>query len=465
MFELRVKDVLEAVKRGGLKGDGSILVRGVSTDSRTIKRGELFFAIAGPNFNGNNFVGDAFNKGAAAAVVSRTFAQDTETLGLMPIISVDDTTAALGELAKFWREKHPVLLIAISGTCGKTTTKDMTAAILNESCSVLKTEGNLNNHIGLPLTLFRMNNIHNAAVVELGISKKGEMTKLCSICKPDICLLTNIGPAHLKTLENIEGVASAKGELFSSLKGDGTAIINIDDPWIFKIAEGVQQKKITFSIRKKADVCLRHSSENSGKISAWFNVFGSNIEVEINALGMHNLSNAAGAIAASIAAGAETEDIVQGLKKFTPPDGRMKLVSLAHGITLIDDTYNANPLSAEASLKTICTINRRRIAVVGDMLELGSTAEENHRYIGTIAGRLGIDILFASGMFGRFTADGALEGGMHHENVYFIESKKKLLDLLTKIIRAGDTILVKGSRAAGMEEIVNRLKSDFSLQP
>ncbi len=265
MFELKAKEILEAVKGSLITGDENLSVKGVSTDSRTIKQGEIFFALIGPNFDGNRFVEDVFKKGAGGAVVARCKMQDarleTCNLKIGTIISVDDTLIALGDLARYWRIKHPLPLIAVSGSCGKTTTKEMIASILNTSYCAVKTEGNLNNLIGMPLTLFGINNKHNAAVVELGISEKGEMARLASICKPNVAVLTNIGEAHLKTFKNIEGVACAKAELFSGLKSDGIAVINIDDQWIAKTSESVKQKKITFSIKSAADVFLKEYSK------------------------------------------------------------------------------------------------------------------------------------------------------------------------------------------------------------
>ncbi len=361
MFELKVKEILEAVKGSLITGDEDLSVKGVSTDSRTIKQGEIFFALVGPDFDGNRFVEDAFKKGAGAAIVSSAASLQPRAASL---IHVEDTLAALGDLAKCWRLKHPLPLIAISGSCGKTTTKEMTASILNKSCCALKTEGNLNNLIGMPLTLLGINSRHNAAVVELGISEKGEMARLADICMPDVAVLTNIKEAHLKTLKTIEGVAYAKAEIFSGLKSGGIAVINIDDPWITKIGESVRQKKITFSIKSFADISLKEYSRDNGSMSAVFNVNGDDTEVKINAVGIHNLSNAAAAIAASIAVGIRRQDIIEGLKNYKPLHGRMELLKLQDDIMVIDDTYNANPASVEASLKNLAEMKGRKIAML-----------------------------------------------------------------------------------------------------
>ncbi|MBI5682554.1 MAG: UDP-N-acetylmuramoyl-tripeptide--D-alanyl-D-alanine ligase [Deltaproteobacteria bacterium] len=377
------------------------------------------------------------------------------------IIDAINGISALGNLARYWRERHPVPLIAVSGSCGKTTTKEMIASILRQSHCVLKTEGNLNNLIGLPLTLLKMNNIHDIAVVELGISEKGEMTKLTSICKPDIALLTNIGSAHLKTLGDIDGVASAKGEIFSGLREDGVVVINMDDPWIVKIAESIKQKKITFSIKSNADVFLKEYSKNNGGMSAVFNVNGDNTEVNINGYGVHNLSNAAAAIAASLAIGAKKQNIIDGLKNYKPLYGRMGPIKLENDITVIDDTYNANPASVEASLRSLSEMKGRKIAVLGDMLELGDASKERHRYIGKVAGGLGLDLLFVVGEFKKDIADGAIKAGMDKKCVQTLNNKSEVVNALEKILKNGDILLVKGSRAVGMEEIIERLQYDI----
>ncbi|MBI5892755.1 MAG: UDP-N-acetylmuramoyl-tripeptide--D-alanyl-D-alanine ligase [Deltaproteobacteria bacterium] len=472
MFELKAKEILEAVKGSLITGDENLSVKGVSTDSRTIKQGEIFFALVGPNFDGNRFIEDVFKKGAGAAVVSKSFNSDSRPLlkayrgrpaacGSRPIIAVDDTLIALGDLARYWRLKHPLPLIAISGSCGKTTTKEMIASILNTSYCAVKTEGNLNNLIGMPLTLFGINNRHNAAVVELGISEKGEMARLADICMPDVAALTNIGEAHLKTLKNIEGVAYAKGEIFSGLKKDGIAVVNLDDPWIVKIAESVKQKKITFSIKSTADVFLKKYSKDNYSMSAIFNVNGDDTEVKINGYGIHNLSNAAAAIAAGIAIGAKKQDIIDGLKNYKPLHGRMEPIKLENDITVIDDTYNANPASVEASLRSLSEMKGRKIVVLGDMLELGDASKERHRYIGKVAGGVGLGLLFVVGEFKKDVADGAIKAGMDKKCVQTLDDKSEVVSALEKILKKGDILLVKGSRAVGMEEIIERLQYDI----
>ena len=465
MFKLTIKEVVSAVKGSLIAGDENIEIRGVSTDSRTIKPGEIFFALTGPNFDGNRFAGAALKKGASAIVVNAPLQLPGIPEGQpVPacfkqgaVVYTDDVLEALGRLARYWRIMYPLPLIAVSGSCGKTTTKEMIASILRVSRTIIKTEGNMNNLIGMPLTLLGLDKRHNAAVVELGISERGEMTRLVNICMPDVSVLTNICEAHLKTLKNIEGVAYAKGEIFSGLKPDGIAVVNIDDPWIVKITEPVKQKKITFSLETDAVVSLKGYSKRDGIVDAQFRVRGRDIKAGIVGEGLHNLSDVACAIAASLAVGAEEEDIVRGLGDFKPLHGRMEVIRLNNSVTVIDDTYNANPASVESSLRSLADMKGRRIAVLGDMLELGDASRDRHKNIGRIAGRLGLDILFAVGEFSRDITDGAVEVGMGCNSIMAVSNKSDAVEGIKDIISSGDILLVKGSRAAGMEDVVEKL--------
>ncbi|MBI3753341.1 MAG: UDP-N-acetylmuramoyl-tripeptide--D-alanyl-D-alanine ligase [Deltaproteobacteria bacterium] len=461
MIKLRIKDIANAVDGRLIQGSGDSWINGVSTDSRTIKNGELFFALKGPRLDGHKFVDDVLKKGAAGAVVSAECGMRNAEF---PLIAVDDTLSALGNLARYWRERHPVPLIAVSGTCGKTTTKEMIASILKTSRPVVKTEGNLNNLIGLPLTLFGLNNIHKAAVVELGISEKGEMKRLAHICRPYVAVLTNIGEAHTAMLGSREGVASAKGELFEGMGMNGTAVINSDDPWLAKMGSAIRTKKITFSLTSKADVMLKGEGQGGRPLGAVkgqeiiFIVMGEEIPVRLQYVGTHNLSNAAAAIAAAIPLGATREEIQEGLASAVPLRGRMEVVAMKNGITIIDDTYNANPLSMEASLKSLASMNGRKIAVLGDMLELGDISHAAHKYIGGLAQEMGIDMFFVIGNFSKDFISGATEAGMTADKIYEAKGKVGLVETLHGIMREGDNILIKGSRAMKMEEVVEKLQ-------
>ena len=473
MIKLRVKDILDVTGGSLIAGNRDGFIKGISTDSRSIKKGELFFALKGPRFDGNKFLKDALSKGASGAVVSAQVSDlqsQNPRLGF-PLIHVQDTLTALGDVAGYWRKMHPVPLIAVSGSCGKTTTKEMIASILKVSRCIVKTEGNLNNLIGLPLTLFSLNNIHEAAVVELGISKKGEMKRLAEICSPDVAVLTNIGESHIETLGSIDGVASEKGELFQDMDIHGTAVINIDDPRLAKMENTIRAKKVTFSLKSKADVMLKESSAFSLQpsasehgISASFIALGMEIPVKLKYTGVHNLYNAAAAIAATLSLGVTKDEIKEGLCSAEPVHGRMEVLTSGRGIRIIDDTYNANPMSMEASLKMLANMRGRKVAVLGDMLELGDMSKDAHRRIGRLVQDMGVSMLFVIGSFSGDIAYGAKDAGMAGDRIQMAKDKNEIITILTDTLKEGDNVLIKGSRVMAMEEIVQKLISNVKAQ-
>lgn len=453
-MDIRLKDIAGAIGGHLIKGSLDHKVKGVTTDSRKVSAGQVFFALRGPNFDGHKFIDEVVFKGASAAVVQEA----AQAQGLQPsanIVLVDDTLAALGRFASYYRGLFDIPFIAVSGSAGKTTTKEMIAAILARSKQVLKTEGNRNNLIGLPLTLFGLEQRHEAAVVELGISEFWEMDRLLEICRPRIAVLTNIGRGHLKTLGTLEGVAKAKGPLFTKLGPGGVRVVNLDDPWVVRLAEG--GKAVTYSMKKDADVKVRdYSIDESFKgMSALYEVRGSLVPVRFNSPGVTNLLNGAAAIAAVLPLDIPLKDIEEGLGSFNPVRGRMDIHKV-NGITLIDDTYNANPESMEASLRTLSKCKGRKVAVLGDMLELGAVSGEEHRKIGRLAGMLGVDFVVAIGAHSGDVVEGAASAGV--KGSYGYRDKKEAMEPLRGIIREGDSVLVKGSRAVGLEEIVEEIK-------
>lgn len=450
-------------------GRGEAAFSGVSIDSRGISGGEIFFAVRGDRFDGHDFVSTLPERGAGGAVVSKGW-EGLSTLSGLPhdfcLITVDDTRKALGDAAKYWRERHPIPLAAVSGSCGKSTTKEMIAAIMGVKREVLKTEGNRNNLLGLPLTILDLNESHQVGVVELGISEEGEMTRLAEIAKPDVALLTNIGISHISSLGSFQGVARAKGELFHCLKPDGTEVINFDDLWIVEMTAKSKRRKITYSVEEKADVCLKgYEAKGSGYdgMIARFSLFDEEIAVEIRGIGSYNLSNAAAAIATASALGAEPDEIVEGLSHYIPMKNRMEPLHL-NGVTLLDDTYNANPDSMETALRTLSEFRGRRIAVLGDMLELGDIARDVHRRIGGLASRLGVERLVLYGEFKGEMYEGAVDEGMDGDAACTVKSKDDAVEMLRKIVRDGDVVLVKGSRGMGMEDVVEKFRERLSTK-
>lgn len=454
-MKLSIEELIKAA--GGTLKSGPIegFVSGVSTDSRNVSAGQVFFALKGPTFDGHAFVAAAASKGAVAAVV-----ENAAILGTIEptvsLIEVKDTLAALGALAAHVRRLTKMPFVAVSGSAGKTTTKEMIASILSVSRDVLKTEGNKNNLIGLPLTIFSIRPTHDAAVVELGISEPWEMERLVGICRPDVALITNIGRGHLKSLGSLEGVAKAKGALFTMLEPHAVRIVNMDDPLVVKLAEGFENK-VTYSLKGTADVTVSASNvkDGFGGVEVVYNVRGKALPVKFISPGMTNVINGAAAIAAALALGAPLDDMRAGLEGFETVKGRMHIIKI-DGFTVIDDTYNANPESMTSSLKTLASSSGRKVAVLGDMLELGEASASEHEKIGRLAGELKVDIVVAVGASSDSLAGGAKEAGV--KGVYGFTDKAEALSALKGFLREGDFVLVKGSRGVRLESVVEGLK-------
>lgn len=457
-------EIIDAIDGKVTSGRPEGFFSGVSTDTRTIKTGELFIALKGENFDGHEFVVKAIEKGACGAIVNSGRGGVTPPLQGF-IVEVDDTLKALGDMAKLWREKHPVPVVAITGSNGKTTTKEMVASILSQKYRVLKTEGNLNNLIGLPQMVLKIDDSHEAAVLELGMNVFGEIKRLSEICKPDIALITNIGSGHLEGVGSIEGVARAKKEILDGLKADGTFVVNADDPYIREMAKGWSGKMISFGLDNlDADVRTPFVDYNccyGSGVRLSMTIKGKLLDVTLAGLGLHNVYNATAAAAVSTAIGVEPEDIKKGLEEWRPFKGRFELHRLDCGVNLIDDTYNANPNSVAMALKTLADVKGvgRGLVVLGDMLELGAHAEEAHYEIGKKAAATGVDYLFLLGpLSSTHTARGARDGGMDGKRVVVCSDYKDVSGHVNPMLTGGDWVLVKGSRGMAMEKIVERIK-------
>ncbi len=455
MERVRLTDMAAALgmPTGGLSG---IDVGGVSTDSRTVAEGDLFVAIEGERFDGHRFVADAFAKGAAAAVVSSS----ADVVGAAgPLLAVDDTVDALLDLSAWYRSRLDLAVVAVTGTNGKTTTKDMTAAALSTGMSTVKTDGNYNNHIGVPLTLFRIDRCHEAAVVEIGMNHPGEVTRLAGAAHPSVAVITNVAEAHLETMGSVEAIAEAKGEILDALPADGVSVLNADDPLVMTQAGRAPFRVVTFGLTERADVRAVGIEEGEGRVS--FNVIvdgGEPVGIELPVPGRHNVSNALAAIAVARVLGIDARSAAEGLAEFEPSPMRMKLVQIGSW-TVLNDAYNANPGSVVAALKTLVEVGRGRTtaAALGDMLEMGRRSEETHREVGAAAAELGVDYLFLFGREVEALRDGALDAGMPPERVEVFENKDDLVQ--TAGPRLGDdaVLLVKGSRGMRMEEVVELL--------
>ena len=422
-----------------------VAFRGVSTDSRTLEAGALFFALQGPNFDGHKFLQQAQKQGAAAATVS----EDCKTE--MPLLKVSDTRLALGSLARYWRGKFSIPVVAITGSNGKTTVRAMLEAILKRCGQTLSTQGNLNNDIGLPLTLARLGSADEFAVLEMGANHPGEIEYLAAIAQPDIAVVTNAGPAHLEGFGSLEGVARAKGELFTGLDKGAVAVINADDAFAPLWRElAADCRIIDFGLTASAAVHADWTGDTRGSDVRLVTGQGA-IEVRLPLPGKHNVMNALAATTAALAAGACLEDVRDGLESMSPVAGRFTIHQLPGDITLIDDTYNANPESLQVALDVLAQAQGETWLVLGDMGELGTDAAALHYQAGSQARAAGINRLYSLGELARqaFTAFEGQGGAF--------TGLEEMLAALQKDMQGPLHILVKGSRRMRMERVVAAL--------
>jgi UDP-N-acetylmuramoyl-tripeptide--D-alanyl-D-alanine ligase len=374
-------------------------------------------------------------------------------------IVVDDTIEALGLLAAYHRNRNNAAVVAITGSNGKTTTRQMTAAVVSQRFPTLSTRKNFNNNIGLPLTLLELCPDHRWAVVELGMNAPGEIAALAGICRPNIGVITNVAPAHLEGVGSIEGVMHAKGELLDKIDPGGTAVLNADDPLVLRLAQKSNREVLLFGVAAQADI-RAEAIDASARDSRFDLVLpGDRLRVVLKIPGAFMLSNALAAAAAGVKIGLAPDEIKTGLENFVPAESRMNILTTQAGIHVIDDTYNANPGSMAAALSTLKTLRRQQRAffVTGDMRELGQHSEALHRELGALCTRSGIDGLFATGDFAAVVARSAHETGMDAQAIV-TGTKDDLLNALRRTLKPGDWVLVKGSRAMAMEDVVWGLK-------
>ncbi|MFB3118697.1 MAG: UDP-N-acetylmuramoyl-tripeptide--D-alanyl-D-alanine ligase [Myxococcota bacterium] len=456
-----VEDALRWTEGTLVNGNQETTLSGVSIDSRTVERGELFHAIAGPNHDGHDFLENALDRGAAALVVERGRALPNAPA--VPIIAVEDTTRALGALAAGHRSEFHGPVVAITGSNGKTTTKEMCAAILSVSAPCHRTPGNLNNQYGLPLTLLGRNEADRALVVELGMNHRGEVAQLVEIAKPTVGVITNIGTAHIEFLGSQQEIAREKGDLVAHLPAEGTAVLNADDPLVLTQRNRTRARVISFGTAADADVRAAdvEKIDDRGYRLEFETPEGSG-SVEVSGLGPTTISNALAAAAAALAAGASVADISKGLAEYQGVKGRFERRELSGGIALVDDTYNANPQSMEAALRLLAEIKgaHRAVAILGDMGELGQTAEAAHREVGRLAASLGIDFLIALGGRAQNIATGAVDSGMDPAHVVVASDHDDASERACGFLRKHDTVLVKGSRSMRMERVVEVIASE-----
>jgi len=452
MKNLTVKNIISAVN-GDWRGEAALLDREISfvtTDSRVVVADCLFAAIKGENSDGHDYIGVCLEKGALCAIAERV----TEGSAL-PIILVKNTVEALGALAAFYRRGFDIPVLGITGSVGKTTSKEMVSAVLSQRFKVHKTPKNLNNELGVPLTLFGLEESHELAVIEMGISHFGEMKRLAEIVRPDMALYTAIGSAHLEFLGDFDGVLRAKSELIEYLPEDGVVFVNGDDETLKKLK--CKQKICRYGVSSGCEV----SAENIRLLGTdgmeLVIISGSRrIPAKINAFGVHMVTSALGAAAVGLCLGLTDKEISDGIASYVPVGSRAGIIR-TDKITIIDDCYNANPNSVAAAIDSLSLLPNRRVCILGDMGELGETAAALHYKTGEHAAEKGIDLLIACGELSASTAEGAKNSGC--KNVLHFKDKTELLAELTKLIESGDAVLVKASHSRKFEEIVEALKT------
>lgn len=428
-----------------------VMFTGVASDSRSLCTGDLFVALSGTRFDGHDYIEQARSRGAVAAMVSKAMPNID-----LPLLLVEDCYRGLGRLAHAWRGQFSAQVVAITGSNGKTTVKEMLAEILRQQvteAAVLATRGNLNNNIGMPLTLLRLRDTHRYAVLEMGMNHPGEIAYLTRIAQPHVALVNNAQSAHLAGLGTVEAVARAKSEIFEGLSADGWAVINADDKNATLMRQlGKGHQTLLFGLDNDAQVSARYQLGVSGSEMHVITPHGE-LDTSLHIPGMHNVRNALAAAAAAVALNIPLAAIAAGLAAFKGVPGRLQRRSGRHGATIIDDTYNANPDSARAAVAVLAAASGKKILVLGDMGELGENAVAMHAELGAYAKQLGVDHLLTLGQLSAHTAQSFGEGGRHFERI------EELLVAIENLLDSDVTLLVKGSRFMQMERIIKSFET------
>ncbi len=456
---------------GSVEREGAGDAHGVSTDTRTLGAADLFVALKGPRYDAHDFLGEALEKGAWGLLVEKgRWSREEVSRQAAPfpdrtIVVVDDTERALGDLAASHRSRLDVKVIAITGSNGKTTTKEMTAAIAGERWDVHKTRGNFNNLIGLPLTVLGLEERHQTAVLEMGMNRRGEIRRLAEIARPDVGVVTTVGPVHLEHLGGIEDVAAAKAELVDAIGTGGTAVLNADDPRVAALALSTQEGVLTFGLSDGADFRAEEVTTEPRGTSFLLSCPAGKAGITIPFFGEHNVRNALAAAAAAYAVGAGLEEMVRGLESVLPVPMRFTLLSFHGGTRVVNDAYNANPDSMRAALRSLRLLpgGGRRAAVLGDMLELGEESARAHRDLGAEAAAA-LDFIVAVGRFADETVRGAIESGFDRTRIRSAPTCRDAAEILKGWILPGDLILLKGSRGVALEEVLRLLQSEGVLR-
>lgn len=462
MQNLNLKKIINFSGAELLQGDNEQIIKDIVIDSREVKDNYLFIAIIGENQDGHLYLEDAVNNGARAVIVDRGIDSDFLRNSGIAVLKVDDTTRALQDIAHNYRKSFPDLkVIAVTGSAGKTTTKDLIYSVLTQKYNCLKTKENYNNHIGLPLTLLRLTAETKFAVLEMGMSALGEIELLAKIAEPNFGIVTNVAAAHLKQLGSLEKIAQAKKELIDQLQETNTAVLNYDNSYTRKMGEITAADVIYFGFNKGADLQTIDYNFDREKEILSFKVKYSNknYSFNYNKAGKHNIYNAMAAIIIALKLGLSLSEIQQGLLETEFSSNRMEFIELNNGARIINDSYNANPMAVKAALNVLSEVKAvRKIAILASMLELGSESDLKHQEVGAYAAEKEVDLLITIGSKAESIAAGA-EPGMKPEKIMILNNNQECVDFLAAEIKADDLILIKGSRANKLEEIATKLKN------
>ena len=462
--EITAGEILLPIRGELVSGSGETFLTGLCIDSREIKPGQLFWAIEGERFDGHDFIEKAIENGASGIVMKKGHHRE-RTPGKTPsIMVVTDTLKALGDLAGWWRQKHPIPVVAITGSVGKTTTKEMTAGILGMGAKTLKNKGSFNNLVGLPLTLFLLEDKHQRVVLELGMNKPGEIAGLTMISDPNIGVITNVKKVHLEGVGDIMGVARAKVELLEKMSPKALPILNGDDALLMSVATDLRSDAVIYGLGPDNEI-RAEKIRNLGRDGVTFELrfHGRAVSVRLRVPGVQNVVNALAACAVAICLKEPLEHIVEGLNRFKSLKGRLKMVPLSSGATLVDDTYNSNPSSLKAaidSIKALASDRSKVIVGLGEMLELGEESQTAHIDAGRLVAELEARYFFALGDHAKEMVKGAVEAGFPPGRSQVVDTHGEMEKGIKEMVRSGDLVLLKGSRGIGLEVVAEGLKRD-----
>jgi len=460
---------ISAAAGGTLQGAGTVKVKGYSIDSRTLKPGEVFFAVKGPRFDGHQFAQQAFEKKAAAVVLERPLEPAPKPGEARPVIRVASTIEALQAVARDVRRRWAMPIIGVTGSAGKTTTKEMIAAVLSKKFTVLRSVGNLNNEFGLPLCLLRVERYQNIGVLEMGMSAKGEIRKLASIAEPNEGVITNVNPVHLEFFKSVDEIAEAKAELIQGLHDPKVAYLNNDDTRVRAMGRGFTGKLITYGVKSAATFGVQRVRDLGLEGTAFtIRHAGKDYEFVLPLLGQHNVANAVAAVAVGAAHEVPWEAMREAVSEMQPEKMRGHVIKFREGFAVIDDSYNSNPRALSEMIRFIARVPgfQRKILIAGEMLELGPEGAELHRECGREAARAGLSLVVGVQGHAKEILEGAREAGIDLARLKFVRDAIQAGDLLARTAKQGDLILIKGSRGVKLEQAINTLRAAFSsLEP